>query len=71
MSICLTLHIDRYETIKIMMLSLRDMDLGVTQLPRTNNSVFNLLLKISRIADVLTCSDSSLHTMGAEKQKAD
>jgi len=53
------------------MLSLRDTDLEVTQLPCTNNSVFNLPLKISRVADVLTCSDSPFHTMGAEKQKAD
>jgi len=55
------------------MLSLRDTDLGVTQLPRTNNSVFNLSPKISRVADVLTmsCSDSPFHTMGAEKQTAD
>jgi len=30
--------------------------------------VFNLPLKISRVADVFTCSDSSFHTMGAEKQ---
>jgi len=49
--------------------SLKDTDLGVTQLPRTNNSVFNLPLKITRVADVLTCSDSSFHTMGAKKQK--
>jgi len=54
-----------------MALSLRYTDLGVTQLPRTNKSVFNLTLKISRVADVLTCSDSSFHTIGAEKQKAD
>jgi len=53
------------------MLSLRDTDLQVNQLPRTNNSVFNLPLKISWVADVITCSDSPFHTMGAEKQKAD
>jgi len=50
------------------MLSLRDTDLGVTQLPCTNNSVFNLPLKILRVTDVLNCSDNSFHTMGAEKQ---
>jgi len=53
------------------MLSLRDTNFGVTQLPCTNNSVFNLPLTISRVADVLTCSDSSFYTMGAEKQKGD
>jgi len=35
----------------------------------TNNSVFNLPLKISQVADVLTCSDSTFHTMGVKNIK--
>jgi len=57
MSICLTDIIDRYEILKITMLSLKDTDLGVTQLHSTNNSVVNLPLKISRVARVRSDKD--------------
>jgi len=46
-------------------------DLRVTQLPRTNNLVFKLPLKITRVADVLACSDSPFHTMDAEEQNGE